>query len=314
MIRRKLLTGLLGAPLIAKYGGQSPAPQNAPSGPPLQGIGVQPGATGILTARIVIVSGATGGIFIYSGTPALGNLVSSDVGTSSGFDTFGNEFLGPGLTSYLHLGGIIIAAQYAGSGIGFSFATSPGGPYNITGGLNTDNFGNGNISVSGQTFKFVSLADLNTYDIGRLSQVTNTSQTINSTSFTAIAPSSGPALSGGVAIGTYDLDVYLLYTAALSAGTPEFRISGTATATGNITGIASVTGVTAGSVLVPSVSSYGTTINGPSPMVATDTYFMWLTGSVTVTVAGTLQVQAATSAAVDTFTVNPGSRLRLYPV
>lgn len=49
-------------------------------------------ATGTITATTVVVSGATGGVFIYSGAPAAGNLVGAWAG-SGGSDSFGNSFV-----------------------------------------------------------------------------------------------------------------------------------------------------------------------------------------------------------------------------
>jgi hypothetical protein len=64
-------------------------------------VAVQPGsATGILRARIVqVIGGPNSGIFVYSGTPALGNLVASLVGSTTA-DSFGNTVKPDGLTFY----------------------------------------------------------------------------------------------------------------------------------------------------------------------------------------------------------------------
>lgn len=48
-------------------------------------------ATGTITATSVVVAGATGGLFIYSGVPAHGNLIGSWAG-ASGTDAFGNAY------------------------------------------------------------------------------------------------------------------------------------------------------------------------------------------------------------------------------
>lgn len=48
-------------------------------------------ATGTITGSTLIVSGSTGGIFIYSGPPALGNLIGSWAGTA-GTDAQGNHY------------------------------------------------------------------------------------------------------------------------------------------------------------------------------------------------------------------------------
>jgi hypothetical protein len=48
-------------------------------------------ATGTITSTEVVVQGATGGIFIYSGIPATGNLIGSWAG-NAGTDAFGNIY------------------------------------------------------------------------------------------------------------------------------------------------------------------------------------------------------------------------------
>lgn len=48
-------------------------------------------ASGNVTASAVIVDGATGGVFVYSGVPALGNLIGSWAG-ASGIDSVGNAY------------------------------------------------------------------------------------------------------------------------------------------------------------------------------------------------------------------------------
>jgi hypothetical protein len=52
--------------------GYQPAPMNAPPAQPL-GIGVQPGQSNIVFAQLVIISGASGGLFLYNGAPGPGN-------------------------------------------------------------------------------------------------------------------------------------------------------------------------------------------------------------------------------------------------
>jgi hypothetical protein len=72
------------------------APANAPAGQPTP-VGVQPGTSGpVVLARLVIVYGANGAILVYSGTPALGNLVGSWA-AAAGTDPFGNPY-GAGIT------------------------------------------------------------------------------------------------------------------------------------------------------------------------------------------------------------------------
>jgi hypothetical protein len=67
-------------------------PVNAPAGQATP-IGVQPGASGILIARKVIVVGDAGGIFLYAPTPGPGNLIAS-IAAEAGTDQYGNSYPG----------------------------------------------------------------------------------------------------------------------------------------------------------------------------------------------------------------------------
>src|SRR5215472_14763632 len=94
--RRMFLGGVM-ASRLAGTGAAQPEPMNAPPARELS-IGVQPGVPNIIRARVVIVSGASGGVFLYSpGAPGVGNLVASM--TEATNDPFGNPTL-PGVVSY----------------------------------------------------------------------------------------------------------------------------------------------------------------------------------------------------------------------
>jgi hypothetical protein len=85
-------------------------PLNAPT-PGTLGYGVQPGTSnGVIQARLVIVSGANGGLFVYSGTPALGNPPIGWVTGTSFIDPYGNvlpEAAGGGGTGTQNAGGFV---------------------------------------------------------------------------------------------------------------------------------------------------------------------------------------------------------------
>lgn len=66
-----------GTPTRFPYAGR---PQPAP--------GVGPGASNVVRARIVIVGGTAGGVFVYNGAPGVGNLIASV--TNAAADPFGN--------------------------------------------------------------------------------------------------------------------------------------------------------------------------------------------------------------------------------
>jgi len=81
--------------------GAQPDPSRFPYPGRPQSPGGAPGAQGqVIRARQVIVFGPAGsGIFVYSGTPAHGNLVYS-IAAASGTDPYGNAYV-PGATTYL---------------------------------------------------------------------------------------------------------------------------------------------------------------------------------------------------------------------
>lgn len=56
-------------------------------------------SSNLVNARRVVVFGATGGIFVYNGTPALGNLIGT-ITPGAGTDPYGNAYVG-GVTSYI---------------------------------------------------------------------------------------------------------------------------------------------------------------------------------------------------------------------
>lgn len=77
--------------MSSPYGPVQPIPQNAPVSAEYQ-VGVQPGVSNaVVAANIVIVYGAGGGIFLYNGTPATGNLIAA-ITSMAGTDAFGNAY------------------------------------------------------------------------------------------------------------------------------------------------------------------------------------------------------------------------------
>lgn len=72
-------------------------------------------ATGTITSTTVIVQGSTGGIFVYSGTPALGNLIVSIAGMA-GTDGSGNAYpQGVNVTTGTISGSTISSSTFTGS-------------------------------------------------------------------------------------------------------------------------------------------------------------------------------------------------------
>lgn len=75
------------------------------------------------------------GIFFYSGTAALGNLVASvSNNPNNSTDPFGNAYL-TGVGSYIFGSGIQSGVQLNGGSLNFYFASSEAGPYTFGGGL-----------------------------------------------------------------------------------------------------------------------------------------------------------------------------------
>lgn len=94
---------------------------------------VSPGGGQIVRAREVIVSGANGGVFVYSSAPpALGNLIGSIAG-SAGTDPQGNAYL-QGTTSYLP-GATYSAVNMNGGTLNFYTAPGAAGPWTLAGNL-----------------------------------------------------------------------------------------------------------------------------------------------------------------------------------
>jgi hypothetical protein len=84
--------------MSAGLGGLNPKPANAPDAP-APSPGVQPGTSpGVVTARRVVIFGAGGGMFVYSGSPGAGDLIASIVALN-GQDPYGNAVF-KGITSY----------------------------------------------------------------------------------------------------------------------------------------------------------------------------------------------------------------------
>ena len=73
------------------------------------------------TFQVIIVPGTKGGVFVYSGAPAAGNLVAT-IAAANGTDAYGNAYVA-GETSYK--ASTDVAIQNSGAII--SFLTEPGG-------------------------------------------------------------------------------------------------------------------------------------------------------------------------------------------
>ncbi len=99
---------------------------------PVTESGTAPGSTDVVRARQVIVGGANGGIWVYSGAPAFGNLIASVLG-AVGTDPYGNATLA-GTTSYLP-GATYSAVSLTGGAVNFRTAPGAAGPWTSAGQL-----------------------------------------------------------------------------------------------------------------------------------------------------------------------------------
>jgi len=91
----------------------------------------------VITAAKVVVAGPNGGVFIYSGAPAFGNLVSTDVAVG-GTDPFGNTYL-PGKTEYsvsVIAPHKVTAINIFQSTISWQTAPNPGGSFGAISSIN----------------------------------------------------------------------------------------------------------------------------------------------------------------------------------
>ena len=129
MMRRGLLRAVLGLPLMSGDGlvrglGAPGTQQPVP--------GVQPGVSGaVITANRVIISGAGGGLYVYSGSPAAGNLIAS-VTAAGGLDPYKLNNCVAGVASYVPQGthgtGYFASTQ-VGAAVEWFYNTTYAGTY-----------------------------------------------------------------------------------------------------------------------------------------------------------------------------------------
>lgn len=114
----------LGRPAPSRF----PYPGRPESAPGLGAAGGQ-----IIRARKIIVTGPGGGMFVYLGRPALGNLIETAGIAVRGTDIPGNAYLA-GDTTYQKISASQWqAANQNGQSVTFYYATSPAGPWNPIG-------------------------------------------------------------------------------------------------------------------------------------------------------------------------------------
>jgi hypothetical protein len=123
--RRGLIVGAAG---MVGRGGMPPRRIDQGTREPI-GVVIGPGARNVIRARQVIISGPGSGLFVYSGTPATGNLNTS-ITAVAGTDPFGNAYLA-GDTIYWQAGGKFYALGLATNfpGLVGYVSSSAAGPY-----------------------------------------------------------------------------------------------------------------------------------------------------------------------------------------
>jgi len=115
-------------PSSSGQGGQAPPSMGAPRGPVL-GVGVQPGASGVVRARQVIIVGAGGELLVYSPAAAANQLIASIAGADF-TDAYGNAGF-QGIASYNNNGTFYSATVMNGGDIAWYQASAEAGPWNL---------------------------------------------------------------------------------------------------------------------------------------------------------------------------------------
>jgi hypothetical protein len=152
--------------------------------------------------------------------------------------------------------------------------------------------------------KYVSGGDANAYGTGRLTLLTS-GQTISSTTDTVIT-----GLQAPVAAGTYRIRALIAVTANQTAGTATIDLHGPAvSAGGSGFRFTNSTGPGAGNNWTDTGLA-----GGGFAMTSGQLTWVEFEGTVTFSAAGTISVQAHTSAGADTFATHAGSWLELLPV
>lgn len=249
-------------------------PMNAPGGGQTVP-GVQPGtSSGIILAQYVIIFGPTGGMFVYAGTPALGNPPIYSVSNANA-DPYGNTVL-PGIWAGPPGSNQVGLQAQAGSNFGQLLLVNPGGPYAADGALFGVQSNGGSVvglsgaadtvhpdSVAMQLFDNlggVGTAILRTFyqdvssGIHIFQDSTFSGMNIKAGSIVAVDPSTGTSLANPFAPETWHT---ITLDAGWTAGSPAPQYRKTAGGNVQFTGNASHANFTV-----------GTNVNGSNPLPA----------------------------------------------
>lgn len=299
-------------------------PGRRPLGQTRAGVGPAPSQS-VLFARQVIISGAGEGWFIYNGTPGPGNPPVA-YGTAAGVtkDPFGNALpglptaagsivaTGPGELIQMADGALFLEAQPVAAGAQAASIATGGIAGFLEIGSGTESAADTTASIMllnsgarGGTLTVQSGADGNTYDTMRLSLIQVNDVSINST--TPVTLFSAP-----VAIGTYEINAWMVCSNVTAADPASFAFTGPAAATkpqlldfkATSSGSGATTDYAASSTYTAAFSGGAFTGNQETTIRAT----------VKFTAAGTLALTAAETVAGNAITVFGGARLDLMPV
>jgi hypothetical protein len=274
---------------------------STPGGLSWQGGWDEPGVLSV----VLIQAGVPGsGLFVYSGVPAAGNLIAS-ITAAAGTDLFGNATLA-GEANYTPVASGYLAVQMYAGAVFWYHAGTEAGPWTGIAEIIATQALSGQVTFQisgGSKAQLLVTGDGNVYNMARLNlPVTPGEQTINQTS-AATVNNCTAGLDTGV---TYKFEAEIQFTANANAGNPSFQfaVSATTSALWMSGFIWQTSGSGAGANRFVADTS-GAVMQGPG-MVSGAVYIARMKGELVTTGTGAISLQAFTSNASDTFTINNG--------
>jgi hypothetical protein len=173
--------------------------------------------------------------------------------------------------------------------------------FSIASAAGTDQFG----SAFSEGIHFKDPVDANTYSISGYRQTSTSTQTVGSTTATALTGISIP-----LAAGTYKYRAVVPFTGV--AANDAYVVIGYS-GTGSIAGIVRYMGLAAG-VNTKAQTAFSNSGLNSAALVAADSYSAELDGTMTITGSGNLTISLASSANANTFTLITGSFLEVSKV
>lgn len=285
------------------------------SGSTITGTAISGGTiTGAIINGSVVNAGDTvinsSGTFVYSGTPAAGNLIVS-IAKTAGTDAFNNNYLGGGVTSYDN--SLLIALNHAGALIQwYSFTAQPSAVFTAMGNITSNSAGMLNLSTGGGVTS-LTITDTGTGNLYRSGHLVvgnlGSNQLVNSATF---------ALYKSISVlpGNYRIRALIQYNSgSTAAGLPIFGWAHSSTAGISLWVSKALYWNAAGSGFTGQythAAGYPADFNGPT-MAANSTYFYEMDAFVVVSSAGVIDLAASCSVATDTYSIMTGSFIELIP-